>query len=117
MQQHQARLDLGAMAMKGYSAFHKAPASLELHHQIVSCHYQGTHWRSLPYPQKCSRCILQPKPTGQNFESINLFQPVHNYLSIYLLFFFFFSYIYIYIYIYIYKWCIQYVSRFVCTGI
>ena len=30
-----ARVDLGAMAMKGYSAFPKAPASLEPHHQIV----------------------------------------------------------------------------------
>ena len=31
----QARVDLGAMTMKGYSAFSKAPASLEPHHQIV----------------------------------------------------------------------------------
>ena len=30
-----ARVELGAMAMKGYSAFPKAPASLEPHHQIV----------------------------------------------------------------------------------
>ena len=30
-----ARGDLGAMAMKGYSAFPKAPALLEPHHQIV----------------------------------------------------------------------------------
>ena len=30
-----ARVDLGAMAMKGYSAFPKAPALLEPHHQIV----------------------------------------------------------------------------------
>ena len=30
-----ARVDLGAMAMKGYSAFPKAPALLESHHQIV----------------------------------------------------------------------------------
>ena len=29
-----ARVDLGAMAMKGYSAFPKAPALLEPHHQI-----------------------------------------------------------------------------------
>ena len=32
------------MAMKEYSAFPKAPASLESHHQIVQCHNQGTHW-------------------------------------------------------------------------
>ena len=31
----QARVDLGAMAMKGYSAFPKALALLEPHHQIV----------------------------------------------------------------------------------
>ena len=30
-----ARVDLGAMVMKGYSAFPKAPASLEPHQQIV----------------------------------------------------------------------------------
>ena len=29
------RVDLGAIAMKGYSAFPKAPAFLEPHHQIV----------------------------------------------------------------------------------
>ena len=31
----QARVDLGAMAMKGCAAFSKAPASLEPHYQIV----------------------------------------------------------------------------------
>ena len=31
----QTRVDLGAMAVKGYSAFPKAPASLEPHEQIV----------------------------------------------------------------------------------
>ena len=31
----QASVDLGEMAMKGSSAFPKAPASLEPHHQIV----------------------------------------------------------------------------------
>ena len=37
-----ARVDLGAMAMKGYSKFPKAPALLEPHHQIVLCHIQDT---------------------------------------------------------------------------
>ena len=32
---HRARADLGAMAMKGRSAFPKTPASLEPHHLIV----------------------------------------------------------------------------------
>ena len=31
----QASVDLEAKAMKGWSAFHKAPASLEPDHQIV----------------------------------------------------------------------------------
>ena len=30
-----ARVEQGAMAMKGCATFPKAPASLELHHQIV----------------------------------------------------------------------------------
>ena len=38
-----ARVDLGAMAMKGCSAFPKAPASLGPHHPIVSCHKLDTH--------------------------------------------------------------------------
>ena len=33
-----AKVDPGAMTMKGNSAFPKAPALLEPHHQIVSCH-------------------------------------------------------------------------------
>ena len=39
-----ARVDLVAMTMKGCTAFPKAPASLEPHHQIVWCHIQGNHW-------------------------------------------------------------------------
>ena len=38
-------MDPGAMAMKGCTAFHKAPASLERHHQIVYYHIQDTRWR------------------------------------------------------------------------
>ena len=37
-----ARLDLGVMAIKGYSAFPKVPALLEPQHQIVLCHIQDT---------------------------------------------------------------------------
>ena len=40
------------MAIKGYTAFPKAPASLEHHHQIASCLIQNTRWGSL---QRCSR--------------------------------------------------------------
>ena len=59
-----ARVDLGAMAMKRYSAFPKAPALLEPHYQIVLCHIQDTRWASLTPLQRCSRCIQQPQPTG-----------------------------------------------------
>ena len=40
-----ARVDLGAMAIKGYSAFPKAPALLEPHHLIAQCHNQETRCR------------------------------------------------------------------------
>ena len=39
------RVDLGAIAMKGYSAFPNAPALLEPHHQIIYYHIQNTRWR------------------------------------------------------------------------
>ena len=38
------RVNLGAMTMKGYSAFPKAPSLLEPHHQIIYYHIQDTHW-------------------------------------------------------------------------
>ena len=39
------------MAMKGYSAFPKAPALLEAHHQIVKCYTQDTcFWVGGSYP-------------------------------------------------------------------
>ena len=52
----QARVDLGVMAMKGYSAFPKAQALLETHH-----HMGGGG--DLTLLQRCSWCILQPQPT------------------------------------------------------
>ena len=39
-----ARVDLGPMAMKGYSAFPKTPVLLGPHDQIVKYHYQDTRW-------------------------------------------------------------------------
>ena len=39
-----ARVDLGEMATKEYSAFPIAPALLEPHHQIVQCHNLGHSW-------------------------------------------------------------------------
>ena len=56
-----ARVDLGAMAIKGYSAFPKAPVLLEPHHQIVYCHIYDNRWGGGLTPlQRSSRCILQP---------------------------------------------------------
>ena len=81
-----ARVDLGAMAMKSYSAFLKAPALLELHHQNIhdtffrgvlplgreavsvfySPSWQGKNcWGNLTSLQRCSLYILQPQLTGQ----------------------------------------------------
>ncbi len=44
------RVDLGAMAIKGYSAFSKAPALLKPRHQIVQCHIRTLvrGWGSYP---------------------------------------------------------------------
>ena len=48
MRPYQVRLDLGAMAINGYSAFPNAPALLKPHHQIVWCHFRDTCWGVLP---------------------------------------------------------------------
>ena len=97
------RVDLRAMAMKGYSVFPKAPASLEPHHQIVLCHIQDTRWGGGLTPlQRSSRCILQLQLTGQNRfidflpkSPLFLFLTSGGHSNIYM-------YIYICIYIYIY---------------
>ena len=39
-----ARMDQGAMAMKMYPTFPRAPG-LERHHQIVLCHIKDTRWK------------------------------------------------------------------------
>ena len=49
-----ARVDLGAMAIKGYSAFPKVPRLLEPHHQTVYSHKQDTRWGSDPSAEKQS---------------------------------------------------------------
>ena len=58
------RVDLGEMAIKGFSSFSKAPALMESPHQIAKCHIQDTRWRNLASLQRSSQCILQPQPTG-----------------------------------------------------
>ena len=61
-----ARVDLGAMEMKGCSEFPKAPASLEPQHQISSCHIKDTRcWESYPSAKKQS-VYSTAQPTGQN---------------------------------------------------
>ena len=59
------RVDLGAMAVKEYSTFPKAPALLEPHHQIVLNYIQDTLWGSVTPLHRSSRGILQPQLTGQ----------------------------------------------------
>ena len=54
------------MARKEYSAFPKAPALLEHHNKISSCHIQDACWGGGLTPlQRCNRCILQRQPTEQ----------------------------------------------------
>ena len=64
MLQLRAKMDLGATAIKGYSAFPKALALQESHHQIVECHIQDTRWGSFTSLQRCSWCILQSRLIG-----------------------------------------------------
>ena len=53
-----ARVNLGAMAMKEYIAFPKAPALLELHHEIVYCHIQDIRWgEGLTPQQRCRQLV------------------------------------------------------------
>ena len=68
-------MDRGAMAMKRYPAFPKAPALLEPHHQIVYCHIQGTHkWEGGLTPLKRrSRFTLLSQPTGQYISRFDMF--------------------------------------------
>ena len=49
------------MAMKGYSAFPKAPALLERHHQIVYCHIQDTRWGG-SYPSAEKQSVYSTAP-------------------------------------------------------
>ena len=60
-------VDLRAMTMKEYSAFLKAPALVELHHQIIKYHIKDTRWGNLISQLKCSRCILQPQLTRLHY--------------------------------------------------
>ena len=66
MQPLRTRVDLGAMAMKGYSVFPKAPALLEPHHQIVYCHIQDTRWGVvLPLCREAVGVFYSPSRLGK----------------------------------------------------
>ena len=58
-----ARVGLGVMIMREYSAFPKAPR-LESHYQMALCHIQVALWGGgLISLKRCCRHILQPQPT------------------------------------------------------
>ena len=78
-----ARVDLGAVAIKEYSAFPKAPRLLESHHQIVLCHIHGNRLGSLTFLQRCSQCILQTQPTGPVKQRVWLHTYLHTYKIIF----------------------------------
>ena len=58
------RVDPGTMAMKGYSAFPKAPPLLELNPQIVISWTPVVRGVLTPL-QRSSWCVLQPQSTRQ----------------------------------------------------
>ena len=66
-----ARVDLGAMAMKGYSAFPKAPGIAGTSPSDCLVSYPGHSLGGGLTPlQRSSRCILQSQPTGQPFAEV-----------------------------------------------
>ena len=64
----QARVNPGAMAMKGHFAFPKAPALLEPHHQIVLCYIYDTSWRGVCYPSAEMQLVYSTAPTDEALE-------------------------------------------------
>ena len=56
------RLDLGAMAMKGYSTFPKAPTLLEPHHQIVLDMTLNNHWGGVLTPSAEMQLVYSIAP-------------------------------------------------------
>ena len=71
------------MAMKRYFVFHKPLALLKSDHQIAYCHIQVIHWESLTHVQRCSRCIMQPKPIGPPGHSLGEFYSCTEMQSVY----------------------------------
>ena len=66
----QASVDLGVMAMKGYSTFSKAPPLLEPHHQIVLCPIQDTRWGGVgSYPSAEKQSVYFTAPANWAIET------------------------------------------------
>ena len=59
-----ARVDLGAVPMKRYSAFPKAPALLEPYHQIVLCHIRTLVGGVLPLCRDAVGVFCNPSRLG-----------------------------------------------------
>ena len=68
----QVRVDQGAMTMKGYSTFPKAPALLEPQHQIVLCHIQDTYLEGGSYLSVEMQLVYFPAATDWAFSVCEL---------------------------------------------
>ena len=74
------RVDVGAMAMKEYSAFPKAPILLESHHQIVWCHIQDTDYEGVLLLCRDAICLYNKAPAdwARCIECQNCYSYVNN---------------------------------------
>ena len=61
----QGRGDLGAIAIKGYSVFPKAPALHVPHHRIILYHIQDICWRVLPLCRDVFGVFYSPSRLGR----------------------------------------------------
>ena len=65
----QARVDVGIMAMKEYSAFYKAPVYLEDRHHSVLWHIQDTRLGGGSNPAAGKRLVYSTDPAGSADQS------------------------------------------------
>ena len=75
-----ARVDLGAMAMKEYSTFPQISSTAGTSPSDCLVSYPGNSLEGLTTLQRCSRCILQPQPTGQLKDLMSLKKHYLNYI-------------------------------------
>ena len=65
-----ARVDLGAMPIKGHSAFPKAPVLMEPHHQISYYYIEDNRWgRVLPTSRRAVGVFYNPSRRGKKLTS------------------------------------------------